>query len=323
MRLRKNKMKYDVIGDVHGQAGKLEALLLTMDYLEVDGVWTPPAGHMAVFLGDLIDRGPEQVKVLQMVRKMVEAAHAWCIMGNHELNAIGFTTPSREKPGEFLRKNDQKNRHQHAEFLSQICEGSDLHVSTIEWFKTLPPMIDLGGLRVVHAWWHQPYVDLVKERFWDGDTMNDDFLHESFKKGSPAYEAMEGLAKGQEIDLPPGNFFVDANGSKRKKIRTKWWLDGSGGYQQVGMSELGHEMPDMKVPEEFIGGEPEGAPVMVGHYWFRGEPEVQSPKLAVLDWSAAKEGPLVAYRWSGEEELLSSNLVSAGSELKSHLKLQI
>ena len=55
-----------------------------------------------------------------------------------------------------------------------------------------------------------------------------------------------------------------------------------------------------------------GAPVFVGHYWFSGKPGVESSKLACLDWSAAKDGPLVAYQWDGEAELSSDKLVAAG-----------
>ncbi|MFN8751157.1 MAG: metallophosphoesterase, partial [Betaproteobacteria bacterium] len=55
-------MGYDVIGDIHGQAGKLEALLRKLGYVPRACGWVPPHGRQAVFLGDLIDRGPEQVK---------------------------------------------------------------------------------------------------------------------------------------------------------------------------------------------------------------------------------------------------------------------
>ena len=50
-------------------------------------------------------------------------------------------------------------------------------------------------------------------------------------------------------------------------------------------------------------------PVIVGHYWRTGTPTVISTKVACVDYSAAKGGPLVAYRWSGETELTSANLV--------------
>ena len=54
---------YDVIGDVHGHAQKLEGLLDVMGYAEVHGVWQHPS-RQAVFIGDLVDRGPEQVRTV-------------------------------------------------------------------------------------------------------------------------------------------------------------------------------------------------------------------------------------------------------------------
>jgi hypothetical protein len=55
-----------------------------------------------------------------------------------------------------------------------------------------------------------------------------------------------------------------------------------------------------------------GAPVFIGHYWMSGRPELQSPKVACVDYSAAKDGPLVAYRWNGEQDLDAANFVEAG-----------
>lgn len=83
---------YDIIGDVHGTAVKLEGLLRTLGYTEVDGAYRLD-GHQAVFVGDLIDRGDDQVRVLELVRAMVEAGTARVVMGNHEFNAIAWVTP--------------------------------------------------------------------------------------------------------------------------------------------------------------------------------------------------------------------------------------
>ena len=66
---------YDVIGDIHGQAAKLEALLCNLGYVQAGEVWVPPLGRQAIFLGDLIDRGPEQIKVVNIVRRMIEAGY--------------------------------------------------------------------------------------------------------------------------------------------------------------------------------------------------------------------------------------------------------
>ncbi len=81
---------FDVIGDVHGCRAELEALLAKLGYLvtrdasarAVDAV--PPDGRTAVFLGDLVDRGPDSPGVLRLVMGMVAAGHALAVPGNHE-----------------------------------------------------------------------------------------------------------------------------------------------------------------------------------------------------------------------------------------------
>ena len=53
-------------------------------------------------------------------------------------------------------------------------------------------------------------------------------------------------------------------------------------------------------------------PVFFGHYWMTGVPAMQTATAACVDYSAAKDGPLVAYRWDGEPTLDNSNFVSVG-----------
>jgi hypothetical protein len=57
----------DIIGDIHGHADPLHQLLKLMDYREIDGVYYHHE-RKVMFLGDFIDRGPEQVEVLRIVR---------------------------------------------------------------------------------------------------------------------------------------------------------------------------------------------------------------------------------------------------------------
>ena len=77
---------YDLIGDVHGCALTLEHLLDRLGYHKQGGVWRHPS-RMAVFVGDIIDRGPRIREALHIVHDMVVAGQALCIMGNHEFNA--------------------------------------------------------------------------------------------------------------------------------------------------------------------------------------------------------------------------------------------
>jgi hypothetical protein len=306
-------MEYDIIGDVHGQARKLKALLRALGYTE-GTTWMPPAGRQAIFLGDLIDRGPEQIEVVRIVRGMIDAGFARSIMGNHEFNAIGYATTRNDGSGEFLRPHSPKNLHQHHEFLKQVGEGSPLHEEMITWFKSLPPALDLGGIRVVHAWWNQRFVDLINRHYAGGGQMSDALLHASYFKGSPEWEAMEGLTKGLEITLPEGHSFFDHDGIERRNVRTRWWLRGELTYRTVAIvdADSAKSIPEMPVPSGELASPTPGAPIFVGHYWLTGEPELQSSTVACLDYSAAHDGPLVGYRWQGEAHLDKRHFVLAG-----------
>ncbi|MGV3526216.1 MAG: polynucleotide kinase-phosphatase [Candidatus Sericytochromatia bacterium] len=76
---------FDLIGDVHGCCDELEELLQTLGYTP-DGPlnYLPPPGRRALFVGDLIDRGPRNLDALSLARNMVAAGHALCLPGNHE-----------------------------------------------------------------------------------------------------------------------------------------------------------------------------------------------------------------------------------------------
>jgi hypothetical protein len=308
-------MGYDVIGDIHGQGGKLEALLGRLGYAQRAASWVAPAGRQAVFIGDFIDRGPDQIAVVDTVRRMIDAGQARAVMGNHEFNAIGFATESPDVPGQHLRRRSSKNIEQHKEFLGQVGQDSKLHREMVAWFKTLPPALSLEGIRVVHAWWHQPYVDIVAAQHPDGQSMGDAFVVAAHTRGSEEYLAMEGLTKGLEVTLPAGGSFVDHGGVERTQARTRWWMDGPASYRDVLIlaEDQRHRVADHPLPKDYAGQAVSGAPVFVGHYWMTGTPQLQSPTVACVDYSAAKDGlPLVCYRWSGESELDAANFVQAG-----------
>lgn len=85
---------FDVVGDVHGCRSELETLLGQLGYeLVRDERGRPvdaahPQGRRAVFLGDLVDRGPDSPGVLRLVMGMVEAGHALAVPGNHEAKLV-------------------------------------------------------------------------------------------------------------------------------------------------------------------------------------------------------------------------------------------
>ena len=99
---------YDLIGDIHGHGQELKALLLKLGYELTDEGWAHRE-RKVIFLGDYIDRGPEQRESVNIVRSMVETGNALAIMGNHEFNAIGFSTLASDGKS-FLRPHTDQNR---------------------------------------------------------------------------------------------------------------------------------------------------------------------------------------------------------------------
>ncbi len=301
---------FDVIGDIHGQHDKLVGLLTLLGYRDSAGTWCHP-GRTAIFVGDLIDRGPKQLETVDLVRRMVESGSAQCVLGNHEFNAVAWVTPDPDRPGKFLRDHHKPgNRAQHQAFLD-VVEGTHLQKDITDWFKTLPLWLDLPGLRVVHACWHQESMDILLPLLGPHQTLTAEAILLGNRKADPVYEAIEVVCKGPEIALPAGLSLKDGEGKVRHEVRVRWWLPEADTFRQAAIVPPGSEsaVPDAPLPPEWKGHPYTGPPVLFGHYWFSGEPTVISPHFACLDYSVARDGPLVAYRWDGEAELSSKKMV--------------
>jgi len=303
-------MDYDVIGDVHGQAGKLEALLKKLGYRVKDGAYRHPEGRMAAFLGDLIDRGPEQVKVVNIVRDMIEAGSGRTIMGNHEWNAYGCGTLDPEG-SLHLRPRIESKMKDHLEFLRQVGLDSPLHKELVAWFGTLPPVLDLGGIRLCHAWWRPESVETVVAAMDDDGKLGETFLTGSFRKKTAPWLAMDNVVKGYEVSLPGGEQFLDHNDVPRKDVRVRWWDATATTFRSATLVPEceRNRIPDTALPKDVKLGAASTIPTFVGHYWLTGKPGIQNATTAVLDYGAAIRGPLVAYRWEGEPALTNENLV--------------
>ncbi|MGW0700630.1 polynucleotide kinase-phosphatase [Streptomyces sp. NPDC002867] len=96
---------FDIIGDIHGCSSELETLLAKLGY--EDGAH--PEGRTAVFVGDLVDRGPDSPGVLRRVMGMVAAGNALCVPGNHE-----------NKLGRYLKGRNVQHTHGLAETIEQL-----------------------------------------------------------------------------------------------------------------------------------------------------------------------------------------------------------
>lgn len=311
-------MNYDIIGDIHGHADALVGLLTELGYRNTKGAWRH-AERQALFVGDFIDRGPQQDDTVELVRSMVDAGSAQAVMGNHEFNAIAWVTEDPECPGEYMRKHHSvkygdKNRQQHAAFLKAV-EGTPKHVEIIDWFRTLPLFLDLPELRVVHACWHPEALSFLEDHLTPkGSLREESFIPaarepaDEREKETPEmtlFKAVEAILKGIEVRLPPPHAFRDKDGHERQHVRVRWWDNTATDYRRTAMLAPEHcaPFPEAPIPEHALIGHDGGKPVFIGHYWLTGRPTVLSDKVACVDYSVAKNGKLVAYRWDGEERL--------------------
>ncbi|SHH85581.1 polynucleotide kinase-phosphatase [Streptomyces sp. 3214.6] len=130
---------FDIIGDIHGCAAELESLLGKLGYL--DGVH--PDGRQAVFVGDLVDRGPDSPAVLRRVMSMVTSGNALCVPGNHE-----------NKYGRYLKGRKVQHTHGLAETIEQMeTESEEFRAEVREFIDGLVShyVLDGGRLVVCHA----------------------------------------------------------------------------------------------------------------------------------------------------------------------------
>ncbi|HET6859594.1 MAG TPA: polynucleotide kinase-phosphatase [Streptomyces sp.] len=130
---------FDVIGDIHGCRSELETLLGKLGY--VDGAH--PDGRTAVFVGDLVDRGPDSPGVLRLVMGMVAAGNALCVPGNHE-----------NKLGRHLKGRNVQHTHGLAETIAQLETEDDAFKEKVREFidgLVSHYVLDGGALVVCHA----------------------------------------------------------------------------------------------------------------------------------------------------------------------------
>jgi protein phosphatase len=146
--LRHETGPFDVIGDVHGCRAELEQLLLQLGYaIDRDQAGRPVGARhpsrRAVFLGDLVDRGPDTPGVLRLVMGMVEKGAALCVQGNHEAKLL-----------RALRGRNVQRTHGLAESMDQLAAEPDAFGAGVERFLDgliSHYVLDGGRLVVAHA----------------------------------------------------------------------------------------------------------------------------------------------------------------------------
>ena len=301
-------MIIDIIGDIHGYADKLVGLLTQLGYRHNGQHFVPPAGHRALFIGDLIDRGSQQLATLEIVFAMLDADVADAVMGNHEYNALAFATLDPNNPQEYLRSHNEIHVRQHNAFLAEVPFGSESHRYWLQRLYEIPLWLETDYACFVHACWDVDSMAVLTPLLTADNCLTPEGLIATAQEHSEAFEALERVLKGVETPLPAGMVMVDKEGAERKRVRVRWWLEG---LNERTLHEVARapssalaQIPADALAENIDFALKTDKPVFVGHYWLTGTPEPLSPQVVCTDYSAAVDsGYLTCYQLDTEQPL--------------------
>lgn len=155
---------FDIIGDVHGCFDELLELLTKLGYAvtaspDADSFGyqvVPPDGRKAIFLGDLVDRGPKVVPSLKLVMSMVRQGSALCVPGNHDVKLL-----------RKLRGKDVQVTHGLDQTLRELeSEPKEFHAEVEKFIDSLVGhyVLDNGQLVVAHAGMKERYIGRASGR---------------------------------------------------------------------------------------------------------------------------------------------------------------
>jgi hypothetical protein len=143
----------DIVGDIHGEIDALRDLLNHLGYGH-EGESDP--GRKLVFVGDLVDRGPDSPGVVRLVKRLVDSGRAYAALGNHELNIL--LNRRREGNEWFFGERSRAPGSPPAVYADPATQRECLHL-----FANMPLCLERADLRVVHACWHEESVRKIAE----------------------------------------------------------------------------------------------------------------------------------------------------------------
>lgn len=325
----------DIVGDVHGEIDALTDLMAELGY---DRHGVHPRGRRLVFIGDLVDRGPESPAVIALVAGLVARGLAQCVLGNHELNLL--REARKEGNGWYFADNHDL---QSGKFPESRPAGPADRRAIREFLSGLPLALERSDLRLVHAAWHADSVDAVRASALDvcelydaanlraaglaedmglaerarteersvGVRYDDPTARWPMLPGVAAREALlqdanpvRILTSGLE-QLAQQAFF--ASGKWRLVNRSRWWDD----YRESTPVIMGHywRWPTVSMLEANSRGEPNLFAGFANHEWLGFGGNVFCVDFAVgaryleriAGSSAQFQGRLAAVRWPDRE----------------------
>ena len=278
--------KIDIIGDIHGHYAELCKLLEKLGYQFQENRLFHPENRILGFVGDFINRGPQSVEVLSLVKSLHEEGKAVAVLGNHEFRLIQDSVAGKKIPSEY------------EPFIS--------------WLRTLPLFFEMETIRIVHAVWHFSSIDLLRGK----EISDDEFIRKTMEKKSPYKKAVNRILSGIKINIPDDLKLIDRFGVERTKGRLKWWMDlRKKPYANCFLSPMkpdifncGPSLDDLSEIEPY--GDTE-KPVFTGHYCLPPYVPKISGKVACLDGCVTCDKILWGYRHHGTQQMDASQLVQA------------
>jgi len=306
-----NKLDYqfDIIGDIHGYSSVLTKLLILLGYRNEKGIWKHN-DRKAIFVGDFVNRGPDSKGVMKIIRNMVENGYGYTVLGNHELNIIGYFTLNKKNQPYYQAPPSNKAQMEH--IRNQFINNGDELNSYLKWLKTLPLFLDFGEFRVVHAYWSNKNIKLIKENIKD-NKLTKKLIKDIFKGKSDFAKAVWQTTKGVELRLPNDLIIKDNKNIRRNKFRIAWWKSP---YRQT-FRNLSYEnrftLPNYTIPDQILFPyeiyKADCPPVFFGHYCSRPSLLIPSSNICCTDACVAARGVLAAYRWKGENTIKKENFI--------------
>lgn len=153
-------MKLDIIGDIHGCFREFKELTIKLGYDWLNGIPTHKLGRKLAFVGDLTDRGPQSLLVVETVSKLIQKEQAYYVPGNHcnklyryfKGNKVQITHGLETTVAEFDALSEEQKQHIREAFI-QLYEIAPLY-----------QVLDNGKLVIAHAGIREDYIGKSSEK---------------------------------------------------------------------------------------------------------------------------------------------------------------
>jgi len=145
----------DIVGDIHGELSALQALLLQLGY---DERGNHPKHRKLVFIGDLVDRGPDSDGVLALIQSLIANGNAYSILGNHEINLL--IDDIKDGSGWFFDERYKADLKNYAPFQRTAPERRQ---AVRDFLGNLPIALIRDDIRVVHAAWTTSAIEAIQD----------------------------------------------------------------------------------------------------------------------------------------------------------------